>query len=200
MANFDGEILVDRIRNICKQKGISIAQMEKDLKWSQGLISRWTKNSPSVYKIMDVVRYLDVGYEELLGQINLAEDIHSENYSFTQKLYEVTVKGGLEWELWNVQFPNEDIERLISEEGKKVYYSSYENGYFLLIVCEENEGCLEVGAIYGENGRILYQDEEIKKWKERLLEQVDQKEYIIWNELKTTYFIRQFMRTDFDIK
>lgn len=42
--------------------------MEEDLGFSPGLISRWskTKTSQSFDKIVDIVRYLDVSFEDLL--------------------------------------------------------------------------------------------------------------------------------------
>lgn len=200
MNHYDGEILVDRIRSICKKKNISIAQMEKELKWSQGLISRWSKNSPSIGKIMEVVRYLGVSYEELLGEINSDEEEEDEQETLSHKLYRVTEIGELTWELCDKEFKNLDVQDLLNSNDEtdcKIYSSSYENGYFLLIVNREGKGYLEIAVLHSIKGRIVYQDQEPEEWLENLLNLIDQDEYEEWNNMRTKYYIRQFMVTDF---
>lgn len=200
MSSYNGDILVERIRKICRKKGMSIAQMEKDLKWSQGLISRWTKNSPSIGKVMDVVHYLDISYEELLGDLDSEESILVEQESFSQKLYNVTMMGKLEWYIWNGQFQNEDVQALIENEEKNiVYYTSFEKCFFLLVVNKEYEGSMKVGVLYTERGKIKYQDQDTEEWMEALLAEIDQSEYELWLDIKTQYYMEQFMRTDFNI-
>lgn len=201
MNQYDGEILVDRIRNICKKKGISIAQMEKELKWSQGLISRWSKNSPSIGKVMDVVRYLGVSYEELLGEIDSDEQQEEEKETLSHKLYHVTEMGDIAWELCDKEFKNSDVRELIDSKGEtscKIYAAPFESGYFLLVVNRENSGQLEIAVLHSIKGRIVYQDQEPGEWLEELLEFIDQDEYEQWNNMRAKHYIRQFMGTDFD--
>lgn len=200
MKHYDGEILVDRIRSICKKKGISIAQMEKELKWSQGLISRWSKNSPSISKIMEVVRYLGVSYEELLGEIDSDEDEEDEQETLSHKLYQVTEMGELAWELCDKEFKNPDVQDLLNSNDDtdcKIYSASYENGYFLLIVNREAKGHLEIAVLHSIKGRAVYQDQEPEEWLETLLNLIDQDEYEEWNNMRTKCYISQFMVTDF---
>lgn len=198
MSNYNGEALVERIRRICKSKGVSIAQMEKDLKWSQGLISRWTKSSPSVGKILDVVTYLGSSFEELFGEIELKEVTHHEEKTFSEKLYEVTQSGGFEWRMWDEEFEHEEIKALLDGgQENRVYYTPYENSFFLLLVNREDIQKLQIGVLSSEKGKIVYQQEDTEKWMEALLGYIDPSEYEIWNNTKTKYIVEQFMRTDF---
>lgn len=199
MSCYDGDILVENIRRICKEKGISIAQMEKELKWSQGLISRWTKNSPSIGKIIEVINYLNVSYEDLLGKIESSEYKEKDDESLSRKLYNVTNMGKLEWKIYKEDFQNEDIQELLLEEDEcRIYYASYEKGFFLLILNREGQGGLEIGAIHSKKGKIVYSLEDTDEWIEELLKIVDQDEYDRWSEMKTKYYIKRFMRTDFN--
>ncbi len=201
MTRYDGEALVERIRNICRKKQISIAQMEKDLKWSQGLISRWTKNSPSIGKIMEVVGYLEVSYEELLGEGNFENEENSnKEETLFQKLYRTTDMGELVWDVCDENFNNIDVQDLLrqTENGNcKIYYTSFEKGFFLLILNRENKEVLEIGVLRNSKARIEYQEQDSDEWLEELLELIDQEEYEEWNKLKTKYYVEQFMRTDF---
>lgn len=198
MTHYDGEILVDRIRNLCREKGISVAQMEKDLTWSQGLISRWTKNSPSVGKIMEVVHYLGVSYEELLGNSTFTDNNNSVQETLSQKLYRVTNSGKLFWSLCDKNFENIDVQNLLEEnENCKVYCTVHEKGFFLLIINHEEEASLELGALRSLDGRLKYPIQDADIWTERLLELIDESTYEQWDKIKTTYFIEQFMQADF---
>lgn len=199
MSNYNGEALVERIRRICKSKGVSIAQMEKELNWSQGLISRWTKSSPSVGKILDVVTYLGSSFEELFGETDFKEVTPHDEKTFSEKLCEVTQSGGLEWRMWDEEFQHEEIKALLdSGQDNKVYYTPYENSFFLLIINREDIQKLQLGVLCSEKGKIVYQEEKTEKWMEALLGKIDPSEYEIWNNMKTKYIVEQFMRTDFD--
>ena len=200
MTDYNGVLLVERIRKICRTKGISIAQMEKALDWSQGLISRWTKNSPSIAKVMAVVQYLGVTYEDLLGDINSKSDSTNEKRWLSRKLYEVTEKGGMRWQAWDRDFQNDNVQMLLdSGENCKVFFSAYQNGRFLVVLNKDYDGDLVLGALCGQKGKILYTDDEPEEWLEKLLEKIDQKEFDIWNEKKTKYYIEKFMQTEFDM-
>lgn len=199
MARYDGEILVERIRDKCKEKGISIAQMEKDLAWSQGLISRWTKNSPSVGKIMEVVSYLGISYEDLLGEgtpVNVNTD---KEESLSEKLYRLTEVGKLEWDLCDEDFANEDVQELVKQHIKgncKIYCASYERGFFLLIANMEEADVLQIGALRNMRGHIHYIEQDNESWMEKMLKLIDQDGYEEWDKVKTEYYVNQFMQNE----
>lgn len=58
--------LYENIRNLAAQKKMSIAQLERELDFSNGSISKWNKNSPSVDKIQKVATKLGVSIDELV--------------------------------------------------------------------------------------------------------------------------------------
>lgn len=63
----EGENLIyDRIKELCTQKGISIYRLEKDLGFSSCSICKWKTSSPSVDKVQKVADYLDVTVNYLL--------------------------------------------------------------------------------------------------------------------------------------
>lgn len=198
MAQYSGAVLVERIRNLCKEKGISVAQMEKDLEWSQGLISRWTKNSPSIGRIMEAVHYLEVSYEELLEDSAFTTNNNHAQETLSQKLYRLTNSGKLIWNLCDENFENMDVQNLLEEnENCKIYYALHEKGFFLLIInCEENAS-LGIGALRSTEGRLKYPIQDADMWTEKLLELIDENTFEQWDEIKTAYFIEQFMQTDF---
>lgn len=96
--------LVENIRTTCKEKHVSITQMESDLGFSSGLISRWskTKTSPSFDKIVAIMRYLDVSYDELMGDISQNEPIslfktQTKKEELCHKILADSKSGSLEW-------------------------------------------------------------------------------------------------------
>lgn len=58
--------MVEKIRKLCKQHGITLAQLEKMLGFGNGTISRWNENRPSVDKVKAVSDCLNVTVDELL--------------------------------------------------------------------------------------------------------------------------------------
>ncbi|MEX6053050.1 helix-turn-helix domain-containing protein [Mammaliicoccus sciuri] len=59
---------VQIIRNLCSQKGITIAELERKLDFSNGQIARWQKSTPGVDKIKKVADYFDVSIDYLMGR------------------------------------------------------------------------------------------------------------------------------------
>lgn len=70
MTNYDSmmRVLTDNIRMQCKKQHLSITNMERELGFSPGLISRWTKSktSPAFDKIYEIAEYLKVSIDDLL--------------------------------------------------------------------------------------------------------------------------------------
>ena len=60
-------MLVDNIRNLCKERGISISALERASKLGNGTISRWDESSPRVDNLLSVAKCLDVTLDEILG-------------------------------------------------------------------------------------------------------------------------------------
>ena len=60
--------LVDKIRVLANQKGMSLPQLEVELGLGNGTISRWKKSSPSSDKLQRVADYFNVSIDYLLGR------------------------------------------------------------------------------------------------------------------------------------
>jgi len=74
--------LVDRINRLCFKNNIPISDFEKELGFSQGLISRWKDTSPSVNNVLKVANRLNVSVDYLLGNTETqskADDILHDN-------------------------------------------------------------------------------------------------------------------------
>lgn len=59
-------MIYDRIRELCKDRRISIYRVEKDLEFSNCSICKWRTSKPSVDKVQKVADYFGVTVEYLL--------------------------------------------------------------------------------------------------------------------------------------
>lgn len=60
------ETIKDRIRNLCKQRGITARKLEEDLGFGNGYISKLDKSSPNVTKVQQIADYLGVSLSLLM--------------------------------------------------------------------------------------------------------------------------------------
>ncbi|HBC4586717.1 TPA: helix-turn-helix transcriptional regulator [Staphylococcus aureus] len=60
--------LVQRIRNLCNSKGITFAELERILGFSNGQIRRWEKTKPGIDKVQKIADHFDVSVDYLLGR------------------------------------------------------------------------------------------------------------------------------------
>lgn len=60
-------ILLDNVTELCKEKGITIKALEKELKFGNGTIRRWDTSKPAISAVVKVARYFDVSVDYLLG-------------------------------------------------------------------------------------------------------------------------------------
>lgn len=61
-------ILYTRIKDLADRHKISLAELERNLKFSNGIISTWKKGSPSIDKVEKVANYFNVSTDYLLGR------------------------------------------------------------------------------------------------------------------------------------
>ena len=74
----DNELLVKSIREICKSNNITPSQLEAELGFGAGLISRWTKSSPSLDKIVDIADYFNVPLTSCCG--SCSKNIYNQTF------------------------------------------------------------------------------------------------------------------------
>lgn len=61
-------MLYDNVKAICKEKGISVWKMEKELGFSNSSICKWNETEPGIRKVQKVADYLGVPIERLLRE------------------------------------------------------------------------------------------------------------------------------------
>ena len=59
-------MIYEKIKELCKQKGISINQLEKEAGLTNGSISKWNNNMPQADRLKAVADVLKVKMEKLL--------------------------------------------------------------------------------------------------------------------------------------
>lgn len=72
--------MLKRIRILAAQKGVSVAQVEKECGFSKNSIIKWDKNMPSGDKILRVAQYFGVSSDYLMGNEYAEESEYPEMY------------------------------------------------------------------------------------------------------------------------
>jgi transcriptional regulator with XRE-family HTH domain len=145
-VHMDNELLVKSIREICKVNNITPSQLENELNFGAGLISRWTKSSPSLDKIVDIADYFHISIDKLIGRNYDADD------SFLKIVDRQTFKHILKWNILDDNI-NQNISKPImygevtdTENKTHTYYNqSIYNEYFCYT--SYNEGFIIIGAV-----------------------------------------------------
>lgn len=66
--NKGGEsVIYDKIKEICKKKGVSVSSVEKQAGLSTGAISKWNDSSPTIEKLQAVANVLKVSVNKLIS-------------------------------------------------------------------------------------------------------------------------------------
>lgn len=60
--------LVQNIKYLAKQRGITVAELERNLKFGISSISKWEKSSPSLAKVMEVSEYFNCTLDALVKE------------------------------------------------------------------------------------------------------------------------------------
>lgn len=135
----DNNIIVDSIKKLCKDKNITVSQLEKEIGLSQGLVSKWMNTTPSLDKVVDIADYFHVSIDEVVGYNQNLND------EFLNKLYHQTEKKIIYWKLvtndTTTEYPNiklfdvgADEYQLYDEEeyGQIHYVTKYNGGYIIM--------------------------------------------------------------------
>ena len=83
--------LKDRIKALCKANGISMNQLETDLHFGKGYISKLDKSTPNTIKIQKIADYFEVSVDYLMTGESPVEDeyyTNPETARMAQKLFE----------------------------------------------------------------------------------------------------------------
>ena len=60
-------LIYDKVKKICKQKGVTILKLESDLGFPRSSICKWNDNEPGVSKVKKVADYLKVDINKLIS-------------------------------------------------------------------------------------------------------------------------------------
>ena len=63
--------IVDKIRTLCSERTITIAELERNLGLGAGTVSRWDIRVPGADKVQKVAEYFDVSTDYLLGRSDI---------------------------------------------------------------------------------------------------------------------------------
>lgn len=118
-------MLLDRVKELARNQGMTVAELERKLNFSQGSISRWVKQSPSSERLQKVADYFDVSTDYLLGRTD-----KKRYWSLTEK-DEKDIEKKMEELIEDLSSADsiafsKDSEEL-SEESKKLILLSLEN-------------------------------------------------------------------------
>ena len=63
----DKLLVYDKVKSICKEKGISISQLEISAGLTNGTISKWNESSPTIHNLKAVADVLKVKVDKLIS-------------------------------------------------------------------------------------------------------------------------------------
>lgn len=112
-------ILLDTVTNLCKERGITIKALEKELKFGNGTIRRWDTSKPAISAVVKVACYFDVSVDYLLG---LSSYRKQDNLAVTAAELKLTESAMLALQTYSeVDFPYhkeklETINRLLTDD------------------------------------------------------------------------------------
>ena len=64
-------MLYDRVKQLCANDGITIAELERNLKFGNGTIRNWNKSNPTIGKVVAVARYFGVALDALVSEMKV---------------------------------------------------------------------------------------------------------------------------------
>lgn len=61
-------MVYENVERLCKERGVSIAKLERECGLGNATIRGWVKSSPTVNKVLAVANYFGVTAAELIGE------------------------------------------------------------------------------------------------------------------------------------
>ena len=65
--------MLDRVKQLCKERHITVAMLNDTIGWSHNAIGRWKTNSPSIDKVLAVAEYFGVSVDYICGRTDIKE-------------------------------------------------------------------------------------------------------------------------------
>lgn len=99
--------LLERVKELCSEKGISQRKLESELELSNGASSKWNKSSPSGEVLQKIADYFDVSTDYLLGRTDIKNS--------SDKMSEVLENDKELGTFWNELKNREDLKLLFKQ-------------------------------------------------------------------------------------
>lgn len=78
--------IVERIKKLCSNQKITIAELERRIQLSNGQIRKWSNQTPGIDKVQKVANYFGVSIDYLIGHTNQVMTDNTKNTEdFTEK-------------------------------------------------------------------------------------------------------------------
>ena len=142
----NNEIMLSRIRELCKKNDITVAYLEKIMGMGAGTISRWNKANPSFDKIVSIAKYFKVSIDYLAGydvDYDSSINIDKNTLKIINHLLDMTTNVGENESFWTDYKMRQKAEFIVSDlpsmnvdnqDMGKLYYARDEFCYYLLEV------------------------------------------------------------------
>ena len=72
-------MILKKVSELCKKKGISIAKLERELGIGNGTVGKWASSSPTVDNVKKVADYFGVTVDELIAEEQSRSNDNAEN-------------------------------------------------------------------------------------------------------------------------
>ena len=59
-------MLLETIKTLCKQKGISVTELERILEFGNGAMNKWERSQPSIDRVIKVADYFGLSVDDLV--------------------------------------------------------------------------------------------------------------------------------------
>lgn len=135
------ELMVNNIKELCKNKNMTITGLEDILGFSQGLIGRWKDKSPSIDRIIDIADYFMVPIDDLIGRSTSIND------AFIEAVYKMTKNGEFIWS--NIGAKSYIVAPKMAELYDEDKYNE------LYYYCNLDAGFITIRCL-SEHGKTLY--------------------------------------------
>ncbi len=133
----NNQVIINKIKELCKTNGITISQLEKNLFLSPGLISRWNKSTPTLDRLIDIANYFNVTLDTIVPTKDSTAEECSNLELLVTTLYEKSIDAVIEWSVLDFQKIPADFSSLSNEDLEILhiadcYYLNIGDGYFFL--------------------------------------------------------------------
>lgn len=120
-------VLVEKIKLLCKEKKITVAELERKTGISNGQIRKWDNSTPGIDKLNKVADYFDVSTDYLLGRTDKKKyyDLTEKDENEIQRELKKMIDG-MNDENSFAAFDGRVLEDL-NEEDRELLIASWEN-------------------------------------------------------------------------